>query len=54
MKFPNKRELQHITFNHSSDTDFEDFMNLYKKIYFRTISFLVIDPTLASGNLLGF
>ena len=32
MKISNKRELQQITFNHSSDTDFKDFMNLYKNI----------------------
>ena len=31
MKIPNKRKLQQITFNHSSDVDFEDFMNLCKK-----------------------
>ena len=31
MKIPKKRELQHIAFNHSSDIDFNDFMNLYKK-----------------------
>ena len=31
MKIPNKRELQQIAFNHSSDIDFEDFMILYKK-----------------------
>ena len=31
MKIPNKRGLQHIAFNHSSDIDFQDFMNLYKK-----------------------
>ena len=31
MKIPNKRELQKIAFNHSSDIDFKDFMNLYKK-----------------------
>ena len=28
---PNKRELQQIAFHHSSDIDFKDFMNLYKK-----------------------
>ena len=28
MKILIKRELQQITFNHSSDTDFQDFMNL--------------------------
>ena len=26
MKIPNKRELQQITFNHSSDIDFKDFI----------------------------
>ena len=31
IKILNKRELQQITFNHSSDIDFQDFMNLYKK-----------------------
>ena len=29
MKIPNKRELQRIAFNHSSDIDFKDFTNLY-------------------------
>ena len=28
---PNKRELQQIVFNHSSDIDFQDFMNFDKK-----------------------
>ena len=31
MKIPNKRELQQILLNHSSDIDFKDFMNIYKK-----------------------
>ena len=31
MKVPNRRELQQIAFNHSSDIGFEDFVNLYKK-----------------------
>ena len=30
-KIPNKGELQQIGFNHSSDTDFQDFINLYEK-----------------------
>ena len=30
MKIPNKQELQQIAFNHSSDINFQDFMNLYK------------------------
>ena len=31
MKIPNKRELQQIALNHSSDIDFKDFMQIYKK-----------------------
>ena len=50
MKIPNKRELQQIAFNHSSDIDFQDFMNLYKKCTAKPYSFLVIDTTLASNN----
>ena len=50
MKIPNKQELQQIAFNHSSDIDFKDFMNLYKKCTAKPYSFLVIDATLASDN----
>ena len=50
MKIQNKRELQQIAFNHSSDIDFQDFMNLYKKCTEKPYSFLVIDTTLASDN----
>ena len=31
MKIPNKRELQQIALNHSSDIDFKDFMKICKK-----------------------
>ena len=31
MKIPDKREPQQITLNHSSDTDFQNYMNLNKK-----------------------
>ena len=54
MKIPNKRELQQIAFNHSSDIGFQDFMNLHKKCTGKPYSFLVIDATLASDNPLGF
>ena len=30
-KIPNKRKLQQTVFNHSSDINFQVFMNLYKK-----------------------
>ena len=52
MKIQNKRELQQIAFNHSSDIDFKDFINLDKKYIAKPFSFLVVDVTLASDNLL--
>ena len=54
MKISNKQELQQITFNHSSDIDFKDFMNLYNKCNAKPCSFLIIDATLASDNPLCF
>ena len=54
MKIRNKQELQKIAFNHSSDIDFIDFMNLYKKCTTKPYSFLVIEATLASDNPLRF
>ena len=54
IKLPNKRELQQIAFNHSSDIDFEDFINLYTKCTAKPYSFLVIDATRASDNHLHF
>ena len=32
IKIPNTREHQQNTFNHSSDTDIQDFMNFYKNV----------------------
>ena len=49
-----KRKIQEIAFNHSSDIDFQDFMNFYKKCTAKPYSFLVIDTTLASDNRLRF
>ena len=37
IKIPHRRELQQITFNHSSDIVFQDYMNLYKKVNCKTI-----------------
>ena len=49
-KNPKKGELQQITVNPSSDIDFQDFMNRYRKCTAKLYSFLVIDTTLASDN----
>ena len=50
MKIPNKQELQQIAFNHSSDIDFKDFMNLYINCTAKPYTFLVIDATIVSDN----
>ena len=42
MKVPNKLKLQQIAFNHSSDIDFQDLMNLCKHCAAKTYSLLVM------------
>ena len=54
MKIPNKRELQQIAISHSSDIDFKDFINVYKKCTDKPYSFLVHDTTLSSDDPLRF
>ena len=54
MKIPNKRELQQIALNHSSDIDFKDFMKIFKKYTVEPYSFLVNDTTLPSDDPLRF
>ena len=54
IKIPNKRQLQQIALNHSSDIDFKDFMNIYKKCTKEPYSFLVNDTTLPSDDPLRF
>ena len=53
-KIPNKRELQEIAINHSSDISTKDFTNIYRKCTAEPYSFLVNDTTLASNNPLRF
>ena len=54
MKIPNKRELQQIALNHSSNIDFKDFMKVYRKSTKEPCSFLVNDTTLSSDDPLRF
>ena len=54
MKIPNKRELQQIALNHSTEIDFKDFMNIYKKRTTEPYSLLVNDTTLPSDDPLRF
>ena len=46
LKIPSKRELRETALNHSSDIDFQDFMNLYKQFTAKPYSFLVNDTVL--------
>ena len=50
MKIPNKRELQQVALNHSSDIDFKDLMKIYKKCTKEPYSFLVNDTNLQSDD----
>ena len=54
MKIPNRRELQQIDLNHSSDIDFKAFMKIYKKCVAEAYYFLVNDATLPFINPLRF
>ena len=54
MKVPNKRELQQIALNHSSDIGFKDCMKIYKKFTAEPYSFFVNDTTLPSDDCLRF
>ena len=54
MKIPNKRELQQIALNHSSDISTKYFIEIHKKCTVEPYSFLFNDTTFASDNPLRF
>ena len=54
MKIPNRIELQQIAISHSSDIDFKDFINIYKKCTDEPYSFLASDIRLSSDDPLRF
>ena len=54
MKIHNKRELQQIALNHSSDIDSKEFIKICNYCTKYPYSFLVIDPTLSSEDPLRF
>ena len=54
MKIPNKRELQPIAINHSSDINTRDYIDIYRKCTDKPDSFLIIDTILPSNNSLRF
>ena len=52
MKIPNKIELMQVAINHSSDINTKDCIEIYRNCADKPYSFLVIDTTLPSNNLL--
>ena len=54
MEIPNKRKLQSIEINHSSDIGFKDFVKIYKTKHCKIIFSLVNDTFLPSDNPLRF
>ena len=54
MKIPNKRELQQIAIDHSSNINTKDFIKIYNKCTGKPYSFLVNDTTLSSDDPLRF
>ena len=54
MKISNKRELQQIALNNSSDISIKDIIKIHKKYTAEPCSFLNNDTTLASDNSLRF
>ena len=54
IKIPNRREIQQIALNHSSDIKSKDFIKIYKKCTAEPYSFLVNDAMLASDKPLRF
>ena len=52
-KILNRRELQQIAINHSSDITTKDFENIYWKCTAEPYSFLVNDTALSSFKVLG-
>ena len=54
MEILNKRDFRQIVFNHSSDIDFKEFINIYKKCSTKPYTYLVIDANLASDICLHF
>ena len=49
-KISDKREIQQIALNHSSNINFKDFIKIYTKCIDKTNSFYVNDATLSSDN----
>ena len=54
MKINNRKELQNIAINHSADSDYNDFVRIYRECTKEPYSFLTTDTTLPGSNPLRF
>ena len=54
MEINNKRELQNITINHSTNIDYQDSKNIYREYTKEPYNFLTIDSELPAGDLSRF
>ena len=54
MKINNRRELRIITYNHSADIDYNDFMKIYRECIKEPFNFLTTDARLPASNPLKF
>ena len=54
MTINNKKELQNIAINHSVDTDYSDFIKIYRECTKEPYNFLTTDTTLPASDTLRF
>ena len=54
IKLNNRNELQNIAINHSADTDYNNFVRIYRGRTRKPYSFLTIDITLPASDPLRF
>ena len=52
MKINNRKKLQNIAINHSGDTDYQDFMKIYRECTKEPYNCLTVDTTLPASDLL--
>ena len=50
MKINNRKELQNIVINHFADSDYQDFIKIYREFTKERYNFLIIGTTLSSSN----
>ena len=54
MKVNNRRELQNIAINHSTEIDYNNFKKIYRECKKEKYNFLTIDTTLPASDSLRF